>query len=233
MTSSASSPVEQMSEWAEVLAENLPNLDAIVTEDDTPVENIFSEKQQRLLVESLYSAWAGPGEGRPFLALANVGLFYAVHQPPLVPDVLVSLDVRVPADVWARPNRSYFIWEYGKPPDVVIEIVSNQKGEEAERKLRAYAQLGVDYYVIFDPTEQLGAEPLRVYGQHEGAYRQLAEGTLPTVRLGVVLWQGVYEGLEQTWLRWYDQEGRLILTGAERAEHEHQRAEHEHQRAEH
>ena len=56
---------------------------------------------------------------------------------------------------------------------------------------------------------------------------------MPTVQLEVVLWQGVYEGLEQTWLRWCDQEGRLILTGAERAEHEHQRAEHEHQRAEH
>jgi Uma2 family endonuclease len=232
MTSSASSPVEQMSEWAAVLAEHMPNLDALVTEDDTPVDNIFSEKQQRLLVESLYNAWAGPGEDRPFLALANVGLFYAVHQPPLVPDVLVSLDVRVPADIWAQPNRSYLIWEYGKPPDVVVEIVSNQKGEEAERKLRAYAQLGVDYYVIFDPTEQLGAGPLRVYGQHEGVYVQLVEGKLPTVHLGVVLWQGVYEGLEQTWLRWCDQEGCLILTGAERAEHERQRAEHERQRAE-
>jgi hypothetical protein len=184
------------------------------------------------LVESLYNGWAGPGAGRPFLALANVGLFYAVHQPPLVPDVLLSLDARVPADVWVKPNRSYLIWEYGKPPDVVIEIVSNQKGEEAERKLRGYAQLGVDYYVIFDPTEQLGAGLLRVYGQHEGAYRQLANGTLSTVGLGVLLWQGGYEGVEQTWLRWCDQEGRLILTGAERTEQERQRAEQERQRAE-
>ncbi len=27
------------------------------------------------------------------------------------------------------------------------------------------------------------------------------------------------------WLRWYDQEGNLLLTGAERVEHERQRAE--------
>jgi Uma2 family endonuclease len=231
MTFAASSAVEPRPAWADVLAAHLPNVDALVTENDTPVDNIFSEKQQRLLVESLYNGWAGPGEGRPFLALANVGLFYAVHQPPLVPDVLVSLDVQVPADVWVRPNRSYLIWEYGKPPDVVLEIVSNRQGDE-ERKLRDYAQLGIDYYVIFDPTEQLGADVLRVYGQHEGTYRPVATGTLATVGLGVVLWQGAYEGLEQTWLRWCDLAGHLLLTGAERAEHERQRAEHERQRAE-
>jgi len=231
MTFSASSAVEQRTAWADVLTEHLPQVDALVTEDDTPVDNIFSEKQQRLLVESLYNGWAGPGEGRPFLALANVGLFYAVRQPPLVPDVLVSLDVQVPADVWVKPNRSYLMWEYGKPPDVVIEIVSNQQRGE-ERKLWDYAQLGIDYYVIFDPTEQLGAGALRVYGQHEGTYRPVATGTLSTVELGVVLWQGVYEGLEQTWLRWCDAAGHLLPTGAERIEQEHQRAEQEHQRAE-
>ena len=61
-------------------------------------------------------------------------------------------------------------------------MVSHHKGEEAERTLRGYAQLDVEYDVIFDPTEPLAAGPLRVDGQHEGAYRQLAEGKLPTVR---------------------------------------------------
>jgi hypothetical protein len=50
-----------------------PNVDHLVTEDDTPVDNIFSEKQQRLLTEPLYNSWSGPGEGRPFVAMANVG----------------------------------------------------------------------------------------------------------------------------------------------------------------
>ena len=59
-----------------------PNVDHLVTEDDTPADNIFSEKQQRLLTEPLYSSWAGPGQGRPFVAMANVGLFYAIRKPP-------------------------------------------------------------------------------------------------------------------------------------------------------
>jgi hypothetical protein len=46
------------------------------------------------------------------------------------------------------------------------------------------------------------------------------------------LWEGTFEERYDTWLRWCDQEGVVIPTGAERAENEHQRAENEHQRAE-
>ena len=209
----------------------MPDLSALVTEDDTPVDNLFSAKQQRLLVEPLYTSWSGPGAGRSFLADANVGLFYAISQPPLVPDAFLSVDVRVPDDVWAKTGRSYFIWVYGKPPDVVIEVVSNQKGEEAERKLRLYEQIGISHYVIFDPTGQLRAGPLRIYHYLNNAYRQLDQEWLPQVRLGVSLWQGVYEGLAAIWLRWCDEDGNVIPTGAERVAQERQRADQEHQRA--
>ena len=231
---------------AALAPEEWPNVEAVVTEDDMPVDNIFSEKQQRLLVESLYSSWAGPGAGGPFVALANVGLFYAVHQPPFVPDMLLSLDVHIPPDVWVKSQRSYFIWEYGKPPDVVIEVVSNQKGAEDDRKLRVYARMGVPYYVIFDLIDQLEGNVLRVYRLHEGAYHLSADRWFPMVGLGVTLWHGAYEELTQTWLRWCDQDGNVISTGAELvvrvrqhlAEAEQhaaavvQRAEQEHQRAE-
>ena len=33
-----------------------PDISAVVTEDGAPVENIFSEKQMRLLTEPLYAA---------------------------------------------------------------------------------------------------------------------------------------------------------------------------------
>jgi hypothetical protein len=70
-----------------------PDVGHLVTEDDRPVDNIFSEKQQRLLTEPLYNSPGWVGEGRSFLALANVGLFYAIRQPPYVPDMMLSLDV--------------------------------------------------------------------------------------------------------------------------------------------
>ena len=63
---------------------DMPDMGHIITEDDTAVDNVFSEKQQRLLVEPLYSSWQ---PGKPFFAAANVGVFYAIRQPPLVPDM--------------------------------------------------------------------------------------------------------------------------------------------------
>ena len=50
------------------------------------------------------------------------------------------------------------------------------------------------------------------------------------VRLGLGQWQGQYEGIVGTWLRWYDAQG-VLATGDERAEQERQWAEQERQRA--
>jgi Uma2 family endonuclease len=200
------------------------DIENIVTEDDTPVDNILSEKQQRLLTEPLYSCWSGPGQGRTFLAAANVGLFYSVHMPPIVPDVFLSLDVQVPDNFTEKKNRSYFFWEFGKPPEVAIEIVSNQEGGEDSSKLARYASIGIAYYVIFDPLEQLQGEILTIYELHAGAYQRRADGELPTIGLGLRLWAGVFEQKPDTWLRWSDAQGIIIPTGQERAEQERQRA---------
>jgi Uma2 family endonuclease len=227
MTTTESAPPEVLEPAA--LA---PNIDHIVTEDDTPVDNMFSDKQQRLLTEPLYSSWAGPGQDRPFVAAANVGVFAAIYQPPLVPDVFLSLDVRAPDDLWPKNHRSYFLWEYGKPPEAVIEVVSNRKGHEADTKLADYARIGVIYYIIFDPERHLPGEPLRLYALHEGSYAPMSDGWLPKIELGLALWQGVFEGLEETWLRWCDRDGNVIPTGAERAKQERERAEQERERAE-
>ncbi|MBI3468649.1 MAG: Uma2 family endonuclease [Planctomycetes bacterium] len=212
--------------------EDIPSLEHIQTEDDTPVDNIYSLKQMFLLVDPLYNSWEGPGEGRKFLAVANVGLFYAVHKPPLVPDAMLSLDVELGEDHWAKENRSYFIWILGKPPEVVIEVVSNREGEEDTRKFRLYAQLGILYYVIWDPEQHLRSDPLRIFTLSERRYVPLQGSFLPVVGLGLTTWQGTYENWTNTWLRWSDASGVLIPTGAERAEQERQQAEQERQRAE-
>jgi Uma2 family endonuclease len=213
-------------------AELHPKVDHLVTEDDTPVDNIFSEKQQRLLVEPLYSCWQGPGQNRSFIALSNVGLFFGIRQPPFVPDMLLSLDVRLPADLWPKSHRSYFVWEFGKPPDVVVEVVSNREGGEDSDKWVGYARIGVHYYVIYDPEKRLGENVLQAFQLEGMAYRPLDEPIgLPGVELGLRLWQGVYEDHENTWLRWADAEGQLIPTGAEQSHQQRQRAEQEQQRA--
>jgi Uma2 family endonuclease len=209
----------------------------LVTEDDEPVDNIYSAKQQRLLVEPLYSSWTPPpdkyhtGEPRQFLADANVGVFAALHQPPLVPDMFLSLDVRVPDNWHEKSKRSYFLWEFGKAPEVVVEIVSNRKGNELGSKLRDYARIAVMYYVVFDPARQLGEETLHVFKLSGRQYEPLGNGELSDVGLSVKLWAGSYEDKETTWLRWHDAQGTLIPTGAERAKLEAERADRQSERA--
>ena len=68
------------------------------------------------------------------------------HQPGATP----------PGAPAPKESRSYFVWEYGKAPDLVVEIVSNRKGNELGDKLLDYALAGVGYYVVFDPFQALG-----------------------------------------------------------------------------
>ena len=166
------------------------------------MDNLPSEKQQRLLTEPLYSAWSGPGEGRTFLAAANVGIFAQVRNPAIVPDMFLSLDVEVAEDWWRKEHRSYFVWEFGKPPDLVLEIVSNTEGnEDGEKKLK-YARMCVDYYVIYDPLRQVMSDVLTVYRRRDGVYERQETAQFPTLKLGLTLWEGTFEGKHDTWLRW-------------------------------
>jgi Uma2 family endonuclease len=203
-------------------------LEQLITEDDEPVDNIFSAKQQRLLVSPLYSSWQ---PGRPFLADSNVGVFSDVKQSPIVPDMFLSMDVRITEDWFAKEHRSYFIWEFGKPPEVAVEVVSNKEGEEAGSKIQKYARLGVRYYAIYDPQRLIQPEYLRFYELRGGRYQLKPDNRLEQVGLSLTLWQGTFEEWPCRWLRWCGLDGRLIPTGDERAAQEHERAAQERERA--
>jgi hypothetical protein len=206
----------------------------VAPENDQPVDNLFSAKQQTLLKRPLYASWAPPagkrqtpGQKRPFLADAKVGLFYAMAEPPLAPDFFLSLDVRPRADWHEKKNRSYFLWEFGKVPEVVVEIVSNREGGELGHKLDGYARMGVLYYIVYDPQLKLKGGALRVFVLRDGEYQELDRPYLPRVGLGLKLWDGVFEDREDTWLRWCDEQSNVIMTGEERARMEAERADDE------
>jgi Uma2 family endonuclease len=229
----------------------------LVIEDDTPVDSFQSEEQQRLLVEPLYSARPLPW---PFLVAANVGLFYKLKGEQIVPDVLLSLGIKRAEDFSQRQNRSYFVWELGKVPEVCIEIVSNQEGDElilspaskrkgkTQTKLDIYAQIGIDYYVVFDPLRYIQGQDgmngslLRIWMIGPGGYRELTANQnlvnsgdfvwLDGAGIGLMLWQGEFEeDVSRSWLRWCNQGGQAILTGAEDRDRQRQRANQEQQRA--
>lgn len=207
-----------------------PDISHIEIEDGEPVDNIFSEKQQQLLLDSLEVSVKD--DLRPVVALANVGLFASPDQSPLVPDVMVAFQKIAPGPLDKKKNKTYFIWNYGSPPDIVIEIVSNQEGREATHKLQKYAEWRVGHYVIYDPFEYLGSRKLRCYQLRGRHYVELLEPTrLPDFGLGFEIREGLYRGFDAPWLRWTDESGELLLTGSERANREAERADSEAERA--
>ncbi|MBV9388257.1 MAG: Uma2 family endonuclease [Chroococcidiopsidaceae cyanobacterium CP_BM_ER_R8_30] len=205
-----------------------PDISHLIIEDDTPLDNFQTEKQQRLLVEPLYSSWQS---GNPFVAAANVGIFSSDEEEGTAPDAFLSLGVSIPADWSQKQNRSYLVWRFGKFPEVVIEIVSNRKGNELVRKdlekpckKEAYARMGIAYYAVFDPLQQIQEEsqmngqPLKVFELRGKHYDELSQPFwMEDAGLGLTLWDGEFEGVSSQWLRWCERDGQLIPTGAERA----------------
>ncbi len=209
-------PYDPPFDYLNELVENL------VTEDDEPVD-MFASRNHTLLVSPLYDSWTPPldpetGRPRKFLACSNVGVFPGVRQPPLVPDMFLSMDVEIEGSLHDKRNAAYFLWEFGKAPDVVIEIVVDRKGEELGRLMRGYARIGTPFYVVYDPSRYLSDQPLRVYGLHGGRYQCFSEQVLPGIGLGLTVWEGEYHFLRAPWLRWCDEDQRVIPTGEERAE---------------
>ncbi|OCR00282.1 hypothetical protein BCD67_25085 [Oscillatoriales cyanobacterium USR001] len=192
-----------------------PDTSQLVQEDDTPLDSFINEKQQRLLTEVLSGYQLN--DGIPFIVAANVGIFRTVRHPAIVPDIFLSLNVTI-ADTWERRDvRSYLLWEFGKPPEMVIEIVSPTPGNELGSKFTDYALMGVMYYIVYDPLGELSDRPLQMFQLQGGRYVPKIDTWFPLVGLGLTLWQGIFETVNDTWLRWCDAEGNVIPTVEELA----------------
>lgn len=203
-----------MSEILTLDPSEIPDISHLVFEDDTPLDSFINEKQQRLLTTVFYSG-AGTGIVVPFIAAANVGLFSSIHQSGIAPDMFLSLNIPAVEDWWKRQIRSYLFWEFGKPPDVVIEIVSPTPGNELGSKLMDYARMGIPYYAVYDPLQKLGSTILQVFELQGGSYIPKINAWFPPVGLGLTLWQGEFEQTPGTWLRWCYENGTPIPTGDE------------------
>ncbi|HLO88833.1 MAG TPA: Uma2 family endonuclease [Nostocaceae cyanobacterium] len=199
---------------------DIPDANLLITEDDTPVDNFASEKNQRLLAGTLYSSL----QNQTFIAAANVGVYHTYGEPAIVPDVFVSFDVEIPENWWDKQNRCYLVWKFGKVPEVAIEIVSNTEGEELGEKLKIYEQMRVIYYIVYDPKQRLGEQKLRIYTLKGRRYVETTETWLADIDLGVTLWSGEFESRHDTWLRWCYQDGTVLPTGDEKAKQAEERA---------
>ncbi|HEO64583.1 MAG TPA: Uma2 family endonuclease, partial [Spirochaetes bacterium] len=126
----------------------------------------------------------------------------------------------------------------GKGPDLVIELLSKstKKIDQNEKKWIYQDKLKVPEYFWYDPwTDEWAGFRLT-----EGAYESIQEDQdnhLISRKLNLALcqWEGLYQDVDSTWLRWCDTEGNLLLLLSEKERHraniEHLRANQERQRA--
>ena len=121
------------------------------------------------------------------------------------PDVFVVLGVPY------RERKSWVVWEEGKGPDIVIELLSDKTAarDKGEKKRIYQDQVRVAEYYWFDPFDP---DDWAGFALREGRYEPIVpdeQGRLVSKRLGLALvrWYGLYEDAETTWLRWATLDG--------------------------
>jgi Uma2 family endonuclease len=209
-----------------------PGQDDLPYDDGMPMPTFRHVLQMQLLMGSLRLHWA---ERSDVFIGGDMFVYYSPDQVKtrdfLSPDVFVVLDVP-----FHRVRKSWVVWEeYGRSPDVVIELLSDSTARgDRTTKWEAYQRrLRVPEYIWYDPyTAELAGFALR-----DGVYEPMPldeQGRLISRRLGLLLvpWQGEYAGEEATWLRWATPDGTILPTGEELAGAAQQRAEAAQQQAE-
>jgi hypothetical protein len=131
---------------------------------------------------------------------------------------------------------SWVVWEEGKPPDVVIELLSEStaNNDKNQKKLIYQNQMRVSQYFWYDP---FNPDDFAGFDLNSGAYQQIAlndknQLVSKVLDLALVRWEGNYRGVDATWLRWATLDGDLFPTSQEMVGIAQQRVEQEKQRAE-
>ncbi|MCP4700240.1 MAG: Uma2 family endonuclease, partial [Gammaproteobacteria bacterium] len=226
--------------------ELLPTMYDLPSEDpDEPgLPDDFHYYQPQLLRET----FCPPGySDNRFYVARNINLYYDAHHPlwHKRPDWFAVLGVSSPREQ-DKLRLSYVIWQEEVAPYIIVELLSpGTENEDLGKNLRdvkkqptkfeVYEQvLQVPFYAVYDRYE----EKLRAFALTAGRYRELTlpreKLWLPKPELTLGVWQGVFQGIEGKWLRWFDADGNALLTQEEkwkRAEQERKYAEQDRKRA--
>ncbi len=219
----------------EVVWEKLPD-DFVLPND--PVDNINQPTLAAALTESLRIAKRLPEQA---LTPTNYGICATVNGKIVVkaPDWAYIPAITVPR---SQVERSYTPQLQGNIPVLVLGFLSDTDGGEYSvketfppGKFFFYEQiLQVPNYGIFDLT----TGELEFYCLNGGKRYALASPNaqnrfwIPEMQLFLGVWQGKRDNRDGYWLRWWEQQGNLLLWDTEQIEQERQRVEQERQRVE-
>ncbi|MGA1263657.1 MAG: Uma2 family endonuclease [Prochlorothrix sp.] len=215
------------------LRRRLPTADDLPHSDETPVDNQLQDEIPQLLKAILQQIWA---DRQDWFFAVDMAFYYNPDEPAIVPDAFLALGVDRLRDPDGR--LSYLLWqEDGIMPCLVLEVVSKQYNGEYEQKLQDYQNLGILYYVIYNPKGGQGRRfrqrsVLEVYKYQQGSYVLQTHNAIgspsgspvwmPEIGLGLGCETGCQGGWERDWLYWYDNAGNRYPTPEERYRQEQQ-----------
>ncbi|MEB3293199.1 MAG: Uma2 family endonuclease [Synechococcales bacterium] len=226
---------------------SLPDHTQLPESDGTFVKNFQEHPQSLLLTDSIHPVLDQLHPDGQYAIGQDSGIYWRLVDPPErgaeAPDWFYVPDV--PPLLNGEFRHSYVMWKEIVAPLIAIEFVSGDGSEERDRtspfsseggkagKFWVYEQaIRIPFYAIYE-VEKAAVE---VYELSRNRYHRCQpndRGHYPIPPMGVELgiWQGRLDNQQLPWLRWWDSEGNLLLTGAERADQERQRADQERQRA--
>ena len=190
-----------------------PTEDELPYDDGMPMETQRHALQLQLLQDPLRLYWA---ERQDVYIGGNMFVYFSLaqvrNQDFRGPDFFVALDVS------PRERKSWVVWQEGKGPDLVIELLSESTAaqDKGEKKVIYQNALRVPEYYWFDPF----SGELAGFVMHQHRYVENPEdsqGRLisPGLGLALVRWEGAYQGITARWLRWATLEGTLLPTPQE------------------
>jgi Uma2 family endonuclease len=187
---------------------SLPDHTQLPESDGTFVKNWQEHPQSILLTDSIQPVLKKLHPDGQYFIGQDLGIY--------VPNVPPSLN--------GKTRRSYVLWQEFIAPSIVLEFVSGNGAEERDKtpwkgKFWIYEQvIRTPFYGIYEVNKA----SIEVYELIGGQYQLLAaneRGHYPITSMGVELglWQSEYLAMDLPWLRWWDLQGNLLLTGEERA----------------
>jgi Uma2 family endonuclease len=208
-----SGDIDALARAAIELSELLP------AEDGKPMESPWHRAATNLLIESVAHHFRGRED---YYVGGNMIIYYLDPQQAMPgskgPDFFYVRGV-----TRQRKREKWAVFREGKFPHVIVELLSpSTAAENRQAKKDVYEQIfETNEYFLYDPTSnQLEGWRLNV-GRYEPVTPD-GHGRLWSEWLEMWLgaWSGVYQEMEETWPRFHDREGNLILTRAETAEAE-------------
>lgn len=217
--------------------------------DGSFVKNFQEHPQALILTDSLGSTLERIHPDGQYAIGQDCGIYWRETDPPEkgaeAPDWFYVPNV--PPKLEGEIRRSYVLWREFIAPTIALEFASGDGSEEHDRTPLSYAEgaktrpgkfwvyeriIRIPYYGIFfvnsgalEMYQLVGVGYQRLIPNERGHY------PIPPLEVELGVWEGTYQNQTQSWLRWWDLQGNLLLTGSERAAVAEQRAESAEQRA--